>query len=251
VTGHGGLRRFVQQQAPPPGSAAGAGTALQVPSAQAPPPVPSFREGAAAAPVREGAARDRPEETCEMCGTGILATHGHVVDLERSSLLCTCRPCYLLFTHTQAGRGRYRAVPGRYLSDPERPMSAAEWEDLQIPVGLAFFLRSSADGQVAGFYPSPAGVTECRLDLGCWGRIAAAHPLLVAAEADVEAILIHRDGRLVEHFVVPVDACYELAGRLRLLWHGFDGGTEARDAIAQFLELARSRAQALVLEPEP
>lgn len=177
-----------------------------------------------------------------MCGTAIPSGHGHVVDLERSSLLCTCRACYLLFTHSRAGGGRWRAVPDRYRSDPQRPLSAAEWEELQVPVGLAFFLRSSAGDRVAGFYPSPAGVTECQLDLGSWQRIADAHPLLQAAEADVEAVLIHRDGGQVEYFVVPVDVCYELAGRLRILWHGFDGGTEARDALAEFLDLVRSRA---------
>jgi len=186
-----------------------------------------------------------------MCGTSILDAHSHVVDLERSSLLCTCRPCYLLFTHSQAGGGRWRAVPDRYLSDPGRPLSAAEWDELEIPVGLAFFLRSSTGGQVAGFYPSPAGVTECQLDLGRWQRMAAEHPLLREAEADVEAVLIHRDGSTVEHFVVPVDVCYELAGRLRLLWHGFDGGDEARDAIADFLRLVASRARAVAAEPGP
>ena len=184
-----------------------------------------------------------------MCGTGILPAHGHVVDLERSSLLCTCRPCYLLFTHGQAGGGRYRAVPDRYLGSPQ-PLTAAEWEELQIPVRLAFFLRSSADGRVAGFYPSPAGVTECELDLGGWERIAAAHPLLQAAEADTEAVLIHRSGDHAEHFVVPVDVCYELAGRLRMLWQGFDGGAEARQSIADFLDLVRSRAVVPAPEPE-
>jgi hypothetical protein len=180
-----------------------------------------------------------------MCGTPAGDGHGHVADLERSALLCACRPCYLLFTHSQAGGGRWRAVPDRYLADPARPLSAAEWEDLQVPVGLAFFLRQSVSGQVTGFYPSPAGVTECRLDLGCWQRLAGAHPLLREAEPDVEAVLIHRDRSRVEHFVVPVDVCYELAGRLRLLWRGFDGGGEARDAIAAFLAAARTRARDL------
>ena len=71
-------------------------------------------------------------------------------------------------------------MPDRYLRDPARPLSAAEWDELEIPVGLAFFLRSSAAGEVTGFYPSPAGATECRLDLAAWDRLAAAHPLLAA-----------------------------------------------------------------------
>ncbi len=42
--------------------------------------------------------------------------------------------------------------------------------------------------------------------------------------------------------MVPIDACYELAGRMRLHWRGFDGGTEARQAIAGFLDTVRRRA---------
>jgi len=41
---------------------------------------------------------------------------------------------------------------------------------------------------------------------------------------------------------VPIDACYELAGRMRLHWRGFDGGAEARQAIAGFLDTVRRRA---------
>jgi hypothetical protein len=198
----------------------------------------------AAQEVRAGASPQN-EEKCEFCAAGIGADHGHVADLERSSLMCACRPCYLLFTHGQAGRGRYRSVPDRYLADPDRPMTAAEWDVLEIPVGLAFFLRSSAADEVTGFYPSPAGATQCRLDLAAWDRLAADHPLLAAMAPDVEAALICRTGDGVEHFLVPVDACYELAGRMRLYWRGFDGGEQARQSIADFLDQVRSRARPL------
>ena len=196
---------------------------------------------------REGgrAGASSAEERCEFCATGIAPGHGHVADLERSSLMCACRPCYLLFTHGQAGRGRYRSVPDRYLEDPGRPMTAAEWDLLEIPVGLAFFLRSSAVGEVTGFYPSPAGATQCRLDLAAWDRLAADQPLLAAIAPDVEAALICRTGDRVEHFLVPVDACYELAGRMRRHWRGFDGGEQARQSIAGFLSEVRSRARPL------
>jgi hypothetical protein len=187
-----------------------------------------------------------------MCAAEIPADHGHVADLEQSTLMCACRACYLLFTHSQAGRGRYRAVPDRYLSDPARPLSVADWDALEIPVGLAFFLRSSRPGQageVTGFYPSPAGATECRLDLQAWQRIAESHPMLTAAAPDVEAILISRGEAGVDCFLVPIDACYELAGRMRLHWRGFDGGSEARASIAEFLEGVRSRSRAFSQEP--
>jgi hypothetical protein len=195
-----------------------------------------------------GQAQPGAEEACEFCATPIPAEHGHVADLEQSMLMCACRACYLLFTHSSAGldhagaiRGRYRAVPDRYLSDPARPLSEGEWDSLEIPVGLAFFLRSSEG--MAGFYPSPAGATECRLDLQAWDRIAGSHPMLTAAAPDVEAVLISRGQDGVEYFLVPIDACYELAGRMRMLWRGFDGGSEARQSITEFLTGVRSRAR--------
>jgi hypothetical protein len=201
---------------------------------------------ARSATAAEGSAA---EEKCEMCTAEIPAEHGHVADLEKSSLLCACRACYLLFTQGQAGRGRYRAVPDRYLVDPARPMALGEWDELEIPVGLAFFLRSSERDEVAGFYPSPAGATECRLDLAAWERLSTAHPLLGAIEPDVEAALISRTDNEIEHFLVPVDQCYELAGRMRMYWKGFDGGTEARQSIAEFLGNVRARARPLHREP--
>jgi len=199
--------------------------------------------------VEPGPAPGQAEETCELCAAPIGPAHGHLADLENSTLNCACRACYLLFTEPGAARGRYRAVPERYLRDPARPLTAAEWAGLDVPVGLAFFLNSSRRGQVCGFYPSPAGVTECTLDLAAWARLGKAHPLLLAADADVEAVLVSRADADVECFVVPIDACYELAGRMRMLWQGFDGGAEARQSIAEFLDSVRACARDLPPEP--
>jgi hypothetical protein len=229
-----GLRRFVGSPAPPAAAAEPAGPA----AAQA--------------------------EACEFCAAPVAAEHGHVADLDASTLMCACRACYLLFTHSgaserwQAGdgrqtiRGRYRAIPDRYRADPAHPLSVADWDALEIPVGLAFFLRSSGDDAMTAFYPSPAGATECRLDLQAWDRVAAAHPMMGAAAPDVEAILISRGSPGtddVECFLVPVDACYELAGRMRLQWRGFDGGAEARQSIAGFLDGVRARSRDFSREP--
>lgn len=175
------------------------------------------------------APRPPPPEQCEMCGASIPVAHGHVVDLEHRSLMCGCRPCYLLFVR---GAGRYRAVPDRVLAGPG--LSSAEWDELQIPVGVVFVLNGQA------FYPSPAGATECQLDLSAWDRLAAAHPLLAAASPDVEAILLRRDEG--ECLLVPIDSCYELVGLVRSTWLGFDGGEEARTAISGFFERLRTRA---------
>lgn len=190
----------------------------------------------------------QPGERCGMCAKPIGAEHGHVADLDHSALVCACRSCYLLFTHDRTA-SRYRAVPDRYLRDRTREMSAAQWDELDVPVGLAFFLRSSRGEQVSGFYPSPAGATECVLDLRAWQRLAREYPLLGVAEPDIEAVLICRADSRVEYFLVPVDACYALAGRMRLHWRGFDGGAQARDAIAAFLADVRMRAADLAGEP--
>jgi uncharacterized protein DUF5947 len=239
VTRPQGLRRFTVPPQP---------AATQPAPAAPQPPLAAPRPADVGLPADAGQAAATGEENCEFCATGIPAGHGHIADLEQSSLMCACRACYLLFTQAQAGRGRYRAIPDRYLYDPEHPLSPGDWEDLEIPVGLAFFLRSSARGEVAAFYPSPAGATECRLDLAAWARVAESHPLLTAMDDDVEALLITKNESAVEHFLVPIDACYELAGRMRLTWRGFDGGSEARHSIDDFLGTVRSRARQLARE---
>jgi hypothetical protein len=42
---------------------------------------------------------------------------------------------------------------------------------------------------------------------------------------------------------VPIDACYELVGRLRQLWRGFDGGQDAHAAMDQFFERVSARSR--------
>jgi hypothetical protein len=179
-------------------------------------------------------------ETCEMCGTPAGPRHGHVVDTENRALMCACRACFLLFTQPDAGGGRFRAVPERCLHDPDHPLDPVEWESLGIPVGAVFFLRSATG--LAAFYPSPAGATECLLDLDAWTRLAAGHPLLDAAEPDVEAILIRSGTGSVECFLVPIDLCYQLVGLVRMFWKGFDGGQEAHEHIDEFFAGLRDRA---------
>jgi Family of unknown function (DUF5947) len=229
VTDARGLRRFVKKPAGlPPGIA-------EVLAARA--------AARADRDVAEGT------ERCEMCRDVLGPRHGHVVDLEERSLSCTCRACYLLFTHEGAAGGRYRAVPENVYHDPGRPLTDADWSELQIPVAMAFFFYNSALGRVVAGYPSPGGATECELDLAAWDRLAAAYPLLGALAPDVEAIFVNRG----ELFLIPVDECYALVGELRMKWQGFDGGAEARAALAAFLDGLRRRAVLLAgraREPE-
>jgi hypothetical protein len=185
-----------------------------------------------------------PGERCELCGEQLGAEHPHMVDLQQRSIACACKACALLFTRPG---GRYRTVPDRVRQDPSAPLTDAEWAELQIPVGIAFFFFNSALGRVIASYPSSAGVTECELDLAAWDRLAADHPLLGALAPDVEAILVvggsPREATPIETFLVPIDVCYSLAGALRLEWHGFDGGSEVRQILADLLASLRKRAR--------
>lgn len=186
-----------------------------------------------------------PGERCEMCAESIGDQHQHVVDVESRSMMCTCRGCYLLFTDQQAAL-RYRAVPDRYLAFADFRFVRSEWDDLQIPVGLAFLFRNSVQERVVAFYPSPAGATESELSLDAWDRIVAANPPLSLLLPDVEALLIYTAERGRGDFtchLVPIDACYELVGTMRKTWRGFDGGQEARTAMDAFFAMVEARSK--------
>jgi hypothetical protein len=111
---------------------------------------------------------------------------------------------------------------------------------------------------VAAFYPGPAGATESELPLDDWDEVVGDDPLLASMQPDVEAFLVRsRSNRRsrggsgaagpetegTECYIVPIDACYELVGHLRLLWRGFDGGTEANKKLDEFFDDVRARAK--------
>lgn len=186
-------------------------------------------------------------ECCEMCTEPIADEHQHVVNVEGRQLLCVCRACYLLFTDTHAEL-RYRAVPDRYLAFPGFALDRRRWEALQIPVGLAFFFRNSALDRTVAFYPGPAGATESELDLAAWNDIRIADPRVDMLAEDTEALLVRvPEGELdaPQCYLVPIDACYEFVGTLRMLWHGFDGGQQARTYIADFFDRVAGRSRAV------
>jgi hypothetical protein len=203
--------------------------------------------------------KPRPGERCELCAQLIPDEHNHVVDLESRSLMCACRACYLVFAPHGSGGNRFRAVPDRFISFADFALSSAQWDALQIPVGVAFFFMNSSLNHVAAFYPSPAGATESTLSLDSWDEIVSANPALATLQPDVEAFLVRSaDRRSVdvqdalgtpadevraECFLVPIDVCYELVGELRRLWKGFDGGTEAHAAIEAFFHRVRAKAR--------
>ena len=196
-----------------------------------------------ARPLPAGTTR-QSEERCELCGVALGAGHGHLVALDQRVLRCACRACYLLFT--VEGAGRFRAVPERYRFDPAHPMTEADWDELQVPVTPAFFFTNSDLDRVVACYPSPAGATECLLDLAAWQRLRQCYPLLAAAAADVEALYVTRTQEGLEVFLIPIDACYAVVGQVRLAWRGLDGGAEVRRTLAAFVDDLRHRSRGVV-----
>jgi hypothetical protein len=186
----------------------------------------------------------RTGEACDLCAAALAEPHSHLVDLVSRSLLCVCRPCFLLFLPEGAAQGRYRVVPERYASLTDA--DGGRWDQLDIPIGLAFLFYNSAIGRVAALYPSPAGVTESTLPLDAWSDIVASAPELSSLAPDVEAVLVRRTRGHHDTFIVPIDACYELAGIVRRDWRGFDGGEVAARTIEEFFDRVRRRSQAVV-----
>lgn len=187
-------------------------------------------------------------ECCEMCAERIADEHQHVVNVEGRQLMCVCRGCYLLFTDQHATL-RYRAVPDRYLAFPHFGLDRRRWEALQIPVGVAFFFRNSHLDRTVAFYPGPAGATESELDLESWNDLRAADPRVDTLAADTEALLVRVPPERAEAaeppicHLLPIDACYEFVGRLRMLWRGFDGGQHARSYMEEFFQTVADRSK--------
>jgi len=178
--------------------------------------------------------------TCERCGEPVPTTHNHHVDLATRRLSCSCRACWLLSGAT--GPASVRPVPERYLQGPALQFQSAQWEALQIPVSIAFFMINSSIGRTIAFYPSPAGATESALPLTAWHDIEHTNAWVRTLVPDVEALLV-RKGRDADDgcdgFIVPIDACYDLVGRIRVHWNGFSGGAEVQSEMDQFfMEIA-------------
>jgi hypothetical protein len=199
------------------------------------------------APVRQAAPRaagaPAEAERCDLCGTDVPPGHRHLVDLQDRRLLCACRACALLFDSGAAGGGRRRLVPTRRRRLADFRLDDAQWARLRIPVDMAFLFFSSRDERILAFYPSPAGPVESLLELDAWADLQAANPVLGELEPDVEALLVGRARSMHEHWIVPIDDCYELVGLIRTHWRGFGGGEEVWGEIERFFDDLSTREE--------
>jgi hypothetical protein len=205
--------------------------------------------GAVAAGGQNGAGAEglivasETEEHCELCNAPIPSNHRHMLELSSRELMCSCRPCSLLFDREGAGAGRYKLVPERRLRLEDFEIGDLVWEGLRVPVDMAFFFHSSAAGRVLAYYPGPMGPTESQLELSSWRELELAYPILSEIEQDVEALLVNRIGGARRHWLVPLDECYALIGLIRTRWKGLSGGNEVWQEIDRFFTELDSRAR--------
>ncbi|HKX32125.1 MAG TPA: DUF5947 family protein [Blastocatellia bacterium] len=186
-------------------------------------------------------------ERCELCAATLTPSHQHLLELAHRKLVCACDACAILFSG-QAGEGgvRYRRPSQRVRYLPDFHLTDTQWEELQIPISLAFLFYSSPAGRMVALYPSPGGATESLLKLETWEEIVSRNSTLARMEPDTEALLVKREGLAQgphEYFLAPIDECYRLVGLIRSRWQGLSGGAEIWPEISRFFAELRRRSE--------
>jgi Family of unknown function (DUF5947) len=154
--------------------------------------------------------------------------------LERATrkIVCSCDACTLTFVPVV--EGRFKVIPRDARPLPDFQLADSDWENLALPINLAFFFYDSPSKKMTALYPSPAGATESLLPLTAWEAIVRQNPVLEKMEADVEALLVNRGAEANDYYIAPIDKCFELVGLIRMHWRGFSGGEEVWREIDKF-----------------
>ena len=105
------------------------------------------------ATLRQFARARRPVERCELCSAGLAHEHPHLVEIASRQIVCACEACATLFDG-MAG-GKYRRVSRRAQLLANFQMTDAQWENLLIPINMAFFFHSSVEGRSGRALPQP------------------------------------------------------------------------------------------------
>ena len=196
------------------------------------------RGPASAGPPRSGNGGSGAEEHCDLCGIEIPSEHEHLLHLEDRRILCVCATCWA----QRSADPELRPAGSRvvWLDDFELPDEL--WARLEVPIGLAFFMRSSSVGAMVAMYPSPAGATESELELSAWDELGALNPELETLEPDAEALVVNRISDPHAYVIAPIDECYALVGAIKMNWEGISGGEAIERAIPTFFQRLRGRS---------
>ncbi len=179
--------------------------------------------------------------TATCAAYAVTSRHLHLFDPTNRTVLCACQACSVAFS------GTYRQIPQRVRFLEDFQLTDRQWDDLAIPINVAFFFHSTTDDRVLGLYPSPAGAIESAMPCENWQELAANNPALADMEPDVEALLINRLGPAKGHsgpayYILPIDECFRLVGLVRTHWRGLSGGTEVWRELGQFFSEMKERS---------
>jgi len=180
-------------------------------------------------------------ERCELCSIGLAPEHRHLLETASHKIICSCDACALRFQDVLDGR--FKLIPRDARSLPDFHLTDAQWDDLALPIDLAFLFYSTPAKRMMALYPSPAGATESLLPLSAWDSLAADNPALALMEPDVEALLVNRVGDRRVYYLAPIDVCFELVGLMRTHWRGLSGGEEVWREIDSFFNRLEARAR--------
>lgn len=180
-------------------------------------------------------------EQCELCSLDLAPEHRHLLEMSTRKIICACDACALRFDGVIGGR--FKLMPRRVRALPDFRMSEEQWENLALPINLAFLFRRTPEDKMMAYYPSPAGATESLLPLAAWETLVGENPSLSRMESDVEALLVNRVGVARLYYIAPMDVCYELVGLIRVHWRGFSGGEEVWKHIESFFAKLEDRAE--------
>lgn len=194
----------------------------------------------AGARMPAGDPRPPATERCDICNATVPADHRHLLHLSERRIVCACEACWAL----HSGDPEYRPTGTRTIWLERFDCSESAWRAFQIPVGLAFFMRSTVTGSVVAFYPSPAGATESELSLDAWDALVERNPVLEELDPDAEALVVNRLAEPPEYAIAPIDACYALVGLIKARWEGISGGAALQQAVPEFFAAMRARARA-------
>ncbi|HEY3628397.1 MAG TPA: DUF5947 family protein [Terracidiphilus sp.] len=200
-----------------------------------------------------------PAERCELCGRALGDEHPHLLETPSRRIHCSCDACAILFSGQEGiqasprsgsavGAKRYLRIPRQVRPLEDFSLSDFEWEELAIPIRLAFFFRTE-DGGLAAMYPSPGGAIESQLSFGSLHARFDEHRELRRLRPLVEALLVSRVGDRHAYLIAPIDECFRLVGLIRTRWRGLSGGTEVWGAIAAFLDDAQRWKRSVQADP--
>ena len=169
-------------------------------------------------------------ERCSFCGISLNDDHRHLVDVTIKKFMCTCEMCRITLMESS----RYKPLPNRIFALKDFILSDSLWHDFLIPVNMAFFvIRPEQEGAVA-YYPAPTGATESKLKMDAWETLVLQNPILENLMPDYEALLINRLDDEAQYYIVPIDQCYKLIGKIRITWQGISGGADVNHVIRDF-----------------